>query len=71
MCTTRQTSEIFANRQTIDWKHCKETGRISLVRINDQWRVVFGRQHGNAYDVQLIDSHQTPKERERCCNEFI
>jgi len=23
----RQSSEIFANRQAIGWKHCKETGK--------------------------------------------
>jgi len=27
------------------------------VRINDQWRVVFRWQDGNAYDVQIIDYH--------------
>jgi proteic killer suppression protein len=27
------------------------------VRINDQWRVVFGWRGGNAFDVQIVDYH--------------
>ena len=27
------------------------------IRINDQWRVVFRWQHGNAHDVAVIDYH--------------
>jgi proteic killer suppression protein len=27
------------------------------IRINDQWRVVFRWEAGNAYDVQVIDYH--------------
>lgn len=27
------------------------------IRINDQWRVVFRWQDGNAYEVQIIDYH--------------
>ena len=27
------------------------------IRINDQWRVVFRWQNGNAFDVQIIDYH--------------
>lgn len=27
------------------------------IRINDQWRVVFRWQNGNAYDVQVTDYH--------------
>lgn len=27
------------------------------IRINDQWRVVFRWQSGNAYEVQIIDYH--------------
>jgi len=27
------------------------------IRINDQWRVVFRWQGGNAYDVQILDYH--------------
>jgi proteic killer suppression protein len=27
------------------------------IRINDQWRMVFRWQDGNAYDVQVIDYH--------------
>jgi proteic killer suppression protein len=34
-----------------DWKG------FHSVRINDQWRVVFRWQDGNAYEVQVIDYH--------------
>jgi proteic killer suppression protein len=27
------------------------------IRINDQWRVVFRWQNGNAFDVQVVDYH--------------
>ena len=27
------------------------------IRINDQWRVVFRWQNGNAFDVQVVDFH--------------
>ena len=27
------------------------------IRVNDQWRVVFRWQAGNAYEVQVIDYH--------------
>ena len=27
------------------------------IRINDQWRVVFRWESGNAFDVQVIDYH--------------
>lgn len=27
------------------------------IRVNDQWRIVFKWQNGNAYQVQLIDYH--------------
>ena len=27
------------------------------IRINDQWRVVFQWQNGNAYNVQVLDYH--------------
>lgn len=27
------------------------------IRINDQYRVVFAYEEGNAYDVQIIDYH--------------
>lgn len=40
MCTTLQNSEIFANRQAIDWKHCEETGKDSIrygSTINGVW----------------------------------
>jgi proteic killer suppression protein len=31
-------------------------GRHSI-RVNDQWRLVFRWQDGNAYDVRLMDYH--------------
>lgn len=30
---------------------------LHSIRINDQWRVVFRWQNGNAYEVQIIDYH--------------
>jgi proteic killer suppression protein len=27
------------------------------IRFNDQWRVVFRWQNGNAFDVQVVDYH--------------
>ena len=27
------------------------------IRINDQWRLVFGFENSNAYDVQITDYH--------------
>ncbi len=34
----------------------KWKGRWSI-RINDQWRVVFRWERGNAFDVQIVDYH--------------
>ena len=28
------------------------------IRINDQWRVVFRWEKGNAFDVEVVDYHQ-------------
>ena len=27
------------------------------IRVNDQWRLVFRWESGNAYDVELLDYH--------------
>ena len=27
------------------------------IRINEQWRIIFQWQHGNAYEVEIIDYH--------------
>jgi toxin HigB-1 len=27
------------------------------IRVNDQWRICFDWQHGNALDVELVDYH--------------
>ena len=27
------------------------------IRINDQWRICFGWQEGDAYDVEIVDYH--------------
>lgn len=27
------------------------------IRINDQWRICFRWEHGNAYDVEIVDYH--------------
>ena len=34
-----------------DWKG------FHSIRINDQWRIVFRWQNGNAYEVHVIDYH--------------
>ncbi len=31
--------------------------RFHSVRINDQWRVIFKWQDGDAYEVKIIDYH--------------
>jgi len=28
------------------------------IRINDQWRIMFQFENGNAYEVQIIDYHK-------------
>lgn len=30
---------------------------LHAIRINDQWRVVFRWQRGNAFDVKVVDYH--------------
>jgi proteic killer suppression protein len=30
---------------------------FNSIRINDQWRVVFRWEGGNAFDVQIVDYH--------------
>jgi proteic killer suppression protein len=32
------------------------TGQYSI-RINEQWRICFGWQEGNAYNVEIVDYH--------------
>lgn len=31
-------------------------GKLSI-RINEQWRIVFRWQNGNAFDVEIVDYH--------------
>ena len=33
------------------------TGQLSI-RINDQWRICFRWENGNAYDVEIVDYHK-------------
>lgn len=56
--TRRRRSKIFAYRRGIDSKSCLATkkGRYSI-RINDQCRVCFRWEEGNAYDVAITDYH--------------
>lgn len=35
----------------------QDKGRHSI-RINDQWRIVFRWQNGNAFDVAIVDYHK-------------
>ena len=30
---------------------------LHSIRINDQWRIIFRWQRGNALDVQIVDYH--------------
>lgn len=32
-------------------------GDYYSIRINDQWRIIFKWQNGNAYEVEVIDYH--------------
>jgi toxin HigB-1 len=34
----------------------KRTGQCSI-RINDQWRICFRFENGEAYDVEIVDYH--------------
>lgn len=31
---------------------------LHSIRINDQWRLVFKWEDGNAYEVQILDYHR-------------
>ena len=35
----------------------KRNGQYSI-RINDQWRICFEWNHGNAFEVEIIDYHK-------------
>lgn len=38
----------------------KLAGRLKdfyRIRINDQWRIIFKWQSGNAYEVEIVDYH--------------
>ena len=37
-------------------KHSRETAKDSI-RINNRWRICFGFENGNAYDVEIVDYH--------------
>jgi toxin HigB-1 len=39
--------------------HSGRSGRIdkASIRINDQWRICFRWQDGDAYDVEIVDYH--------------
>ncbi len=30
---------------------------MSSIRINNQWRIIFRWDNGNAYDVEIVDYH--------------
>jgi proteic killer suppression protein len=36
--------------------HGNRKGQYSI-RINDQWRICFGWDNGNAFDVEIVDYH--------------
>jgi plasmid maintenance system killer protein len=42
--------------QAIAWRSCTATAR-GQHSINDQWRICFNWQDGNAYDVEINDYH--------------
>lgn len=34
-----------------------DKNRLYSIRINDQWRIVFGFRSGHAYEVKIVDYH--------------
>jgi proteic killer suppression protein len=43
-------------RNRLERLHADREGQWSI-RINDQWRICFRWQDGNAYDVEITDYH--------------
>ena len=43
-------------RNRLERRKGDRAGQYSI-RINDQWRVCFRWQRGNAYDVEIVDHH--------------
>lgn len=41
----------------INWKGLSATEKASTARINDQWRVCFRWEEGDAYEVEIVDDH--------------
>lgn len=62
-------AEVFASKHPLKaeqqeyyryrfWEATEELeGRILGIRVNDQWRVCFVWRDGDAYDVEIVDSH--------------
>ena len=38
-------------------KFIGDKNELYSIRINDQWRICFKWQDGNAYDVEIVDYH--------------
>ena len=50
--------KTFANKETAAAFQGLPIKRIPAdIRVNDQWRISFIWQDGNAYDVEIIDYH--------------
>jgi len=46
----------IARRNRLETLKGNRQGQFSI-RINDQWRLCFRFQDGNAYDVEIVDYH--------------
>ena len=54
----RRVSGIFFRRRGTGWKLCGGGLRgFHSIRINDQWRIVFRWDSGDAHDVRVTDYH--------------
>ncbi|MBE6400979.1 MAG: hypothetical protein E7037_02970 [Verrucomicrobia bacterium] len=58
---------LIATAQTLSFLRMPPSNRLEAlhgdrdgffsIRVNNQWRIVFRFQNGNAYDVELCDYH--------------
>jgi plasmid maintenance system killer protein len=56
--TLRSNSGCLSEIGTATFTHSLDLGLGQhCIRINDQWRICFRWQDGNAYDVEIIDYH--------------
>ena len=65
--TTRRKLRMLNNSQDIADLRIPPANRLEKlagklkdyhsIRINDQWRIIFKWQSGNAYEVEIVDYH--------------